>query len=188
MEDKSLKEKVNEMYDSYNVGYKEPPKRNLFDKLTGKNKPEKKFKLKGKVRRGFKRRVKKNYVLVFYLRTNGTIQPYFAPVSNDMVYIKETGLYHEISAKYVMRYDKYPCVILPEWSLNPFEFFSPMKHYEATELESRKALPQKAIINAMKLAQLEVKNPIKGRALLFIIAGLAIAGYILYQFVMKKPT
>ena len=129
----------------------------------------KKFKLPFGVMVGSKNKIKKNNVLVFSISSNGSIDIKFVPVINEMIYLPNHQLYHLASADYMLRYKKYPVIIQPEWSLIPF---SPKDHLEKTEKNKEISLPQKVIINAVKLAQLKLKTPLGGKAILWVIIGI----------------
>jgi len=180
-EEKSLKEKTDDIYKFIKKLDEVPPKRSFADKLTGKNKPKKEFKLGRRITAGWKTKLKKNYVLVFRIRTNGTMIIHFAPINNDMIYIQDAGTYHISNIKYLLRYKNYPAMILPEWSLKPYvppKAFSPREHFKETEDKEELALPQKVIINAMKMAQLKAPSGIMtGKTILWI---LVVGGFVLY--------
>lgn len=152
------------------------PKRGVWDRITGKKSTSKQFKLPGKVRRGVKskKKVKQNYAILIYVRTNGYSDIDYAPIENDMIYVKQSGLYHLATADYVLRYKKFPLIIIPEWTLEPF---SPKSHLKTTIEEGKLALPQKAIINMVKLAQLGPKKPMLSGNMLWIVFGVVIALY-----------
>lgn len=138
-----------------------------------------KFKLPSKLRKATKRKLKQNKILVLRITTNGNIHPEFLPVNDELVYIKENKTYHSASAEYVMRFNnKFPTIILPEWSLMPFV---PRENKKETRETGTDAIPQKVIITAMKQAQagLLKKGGFGGKTILFIILGVIAALYLL---------
>lgn len=181
-EAQSLKEKTDEIYKFIKKLDTTPPKRSFTDKLTGKNKPSKEFKLGAKITTGWKTKLKKNYVLVFRIRSNGTLVINFAPINNDMIYIQDAGTYHISNIKYMLRYKNYPAMILPEWSLKPF---SPAEHFKETEEKEELALPQKVIINAMKMAQLKPSGAMAGKTILWVLIAGVVVLYLISQIIGK---
>ncbi len=180
---KSMQGKVDDIFEFIDdLKEKQPsPKRSVKDILTGKNKPVKNFKLSKKFTAGFRGKTKKNYILVFYVKTNLNLSIHYSPIENNMVWIRETGLYHEITPKYILRYDKHPAVIIPEWCLYPF---SPSGHYEDADEKGGLAGPQKVIINAMKMAQLPGKGiGLPGKTLFYIVIGIVVILYLVSQII-----
>ncbi len=153
-----MKETIEDMNKHFNA-----PKRTWLDKLTGKKKVGKEYKLPKKVRAVGKKKIKQNYVLLFYVRTNGNVEIEFAPINNDLVYVRQTGIYHAANARYIMRYEKYPVMIVLEWSLLPLNSEEEHKksrpldleeHYKGTEKEGAISFPEKVVIAATKAAQM----------------------------------
>jgi len=156
------------------------PKRNLGDRLFGKKRLGKTWKLPKKITAGGKKKEKQNYAIVFYIRTNGYLDIYYAPIVNDMIYIKETGIYHAATAEYILRHSKYPVLIQPEDSLEPFSL---KKHSKEIIEEGKISFPQKVIINAMKTAQLGTPNKMMGKTWLWILIGAIVILYLLSQVI-----
>ena len=177
-----LKDKVDDIYKFIKKLDETPPKRSFSDKLIGKNKPKKEFKLGAKIKAGWKSKLKKNYVLVFRVRTNGEVIIHFAPINNEMVYIQDVGTYHLANTEFILRYKNFPAMILPEWSLKPLSL---SEHFKKTVEEGAVALPEKVIINAMKMAQLKPASSIPGKTILWIlVAGVAVL-YLISQMLGK---
>ncbi len=187
-EEKSLKEKTDEIYKFVKKMEDVPPKRSFSDVVTGKNKPKKEFKLGAKITAGWKSKLKKNYVLVFRIRTNGEMVIHFAPINNDMVYVQDIGTYHLADAKSILRYKNYPAMILPEWSLDSYgkpKRFDSKEHYEEAEEKGAIATYQRVIINAMKMAALKPTGVMAGKTILWVlIAGVAVL-YLISQIIGK---
>ena len=183
-----LKEKVDDIYKFIKKLDETPPKRTFADKLKGKNKPKKEFRLAGRIKAGWKSKLKKNYVLVFRVRTNGEMVIHFAPINNDMVYVQDIGTYHLANTKYMLRYKNFPAMILPEWSLDPYGKpipFDSAKHYEEAEGKGAIATYQKVIINAMKMAQLKPASSIPGKTILWILVAAVAVLYLISQMIGK---
>jgi len=179
---KSLKEKTDEIYKFIKKIEDVPPKRGFVDVLTGKNKTKKEFKIGKRITAGWKSKLKKNYVLVFRVRTNGEMVIHFAPVNNEMVFIQDAGTYHVANTEFILRYKNFPAMILPEWSLKPLSL---SEHFKGTVEKQEASLPQRVIINAMKMAQLKPAGAMAGKTILWIlIAGVAVL-YLISQIIGK---
>ncbi len=183
----NMQEQIRETYKFMNK-IKEnipPPKRSFIDKLTGKKSMEKTYKLPKKLTVGSKSKLKKNYALIFLIGNNGCLNPYFEPIINGMVYVRQNGTYHLANAEYMLKYTQgnkqFPALLLPEWSLEPF---SPSEHHQQTEKEGKSSLPQKVIINAMKMAQLKPAGMgMQGKTLLWVLAAVVGALYLISQMI-----
>ncbi len=157
------------------------PQRTWKDILLGKKKVGKEYKLPRKIRVVGKKKVKQNYVLLFYVRTNGNLEIEFAPINNDLVYVRQTGIYHAANAKYVMRYQKYPVMIVLEWSLLPLNSEEehmksrPLdleEHYKKAEERGEISFPEKVVIAATKAAQMG--SPIQFQQKTWVIIGIIV--------------
>ena len=180
VEKKQLKEQVDDIYKFIEKLDKVPPVRSFSDKLTGKNKPKKEFKLAGRIRAGWKSKLKKNYVLVFRVRTNGEVVIHFAPINNEMVYIQDAGTYHLANTEFMLRYKQFPAMILPEWSLKPLSL---SEHFKKTTEKQESALPQKVIINAMKMAGLKPSGTMPGKTILWVLVAAVAVLYLISQMI-----
>mgnify|MGYP003131861834 CR=1 FL=1 len=143
-------------------------------------KKEKKFKLPFNKSFGAKPKIKRNYVLVFLLRTNGKMVIRFLPIEEMMVHLKENDTYHEASPKYIGYYKNYPVMILPEWSVRPI---SKERLIEQDIKEGTTTLGQKVAINAMKLSQLKKKTNIMGSGMFWLVIGGIVVLYFIYTAV-----
>lgn len=161
------------------------PKKSFWDTILGKSGLKKEFKLPKRVKVGFKNKIKQNYALIFYLMTNGHIKLYFEPIQNDLIYIREKQQYHAANSKYILRYEKYPVIIQPEWSLLPF---SPAEHYKDIEKKAGAAVHQKVIIQAVKMAGINPPRKIQGKTLLWILVAAIVALYLLSQVLTGGTT
>lgn len=141
---------------------------------------EKKFNLPLGIKIGSKGRIKKNYILVFLIRTNGQLLIKFLPIENDMIYLNGNDTYHIATTDYIGYYKNFPAIILPEWSLRPLQR---EKMMEETTANGELALPQKVIINAMKLAQVKPKSAIAGGKMIWLIVGIIVVVYLIYQMI-----
>jgi len=183
MAEKSLREELDDMkavIEYLTIG-KNAPQQTFMDKLKGTKKLEKEFKLPKKFRLDSKRKLKENYAIIFYIRDNGSLDIYNAPIVDEGVYIKESGMYHTATANYVLRYKKYPALIIPEWNLNPIgkpeeqkpHPFDPSTDIAEAEEKGMLSLPQKVLINRLALAEagLLKKGKMGGKMILWVILG-----------------
>lgn len=172
----------------------EAPKRSFRDKLTGKKSIEKEYKLPSKVTSGVKRKLKKNYAIVIYIRNNGFVHFNYAPIEDDLIYIKESQLYHAATADYILKTTHkgkiFPLLIQPEWALTPITQgetvnkqqvpFSPKDHADITKKAGDIASKQKILIDIVKQSQIQTKkNPLAGKSWLWIIVGAVVILYLL---------
>lgn len=181
---RSMIEDLHERLD-YVEGKKNAPKRSFADKVKGTKKIEKEFELPKKIKQLKKKRIKENYALVVYLRTNKSMDIFYAPITDEGVYIKETGIYHMADAGYIHRYQDYPVLIIPEWNICPISEkpkpFSPEKDMKESYESGSWATPQKFIINRMALAQagLLKKAKMGNKALLLLVIAGIVGIYLL---------
>ncbi len=144
---------------------------------------KKKFKLPLGVRMQ-KGKIKKNYCIVQIIRTNGSIE--FKMVLIEDNTIKVGDVYHEATAKYVLRYRNYPLIILPEWNITPIsspeeEAFSPEKNLAEAVKEGKLSAAEKFILHAIKMDLVREKPKMDMTKVLIILgvigAGLFLASY-----------
>jgi hypothetical protein len=162
--EKSLKDKVDEIYERFQQ----------FDE----SKSKKKYKLPLSQRIGAAGKIKKGYILVFLLTTNGTINPKFLPVEKDIIYLKKNRTFHIASSNYMWRYGKYPAIILNEYNLEPL---NPKEMYEQALKDKKIAWNEEFLVYLMEQMQLKKKTSFGGWTII-IIAVAALAGlYFLTQ-------
>lgn len=151
---------------------------------SSKGKKKRGFKLPIGIKIGAKGKLRKNYVLIFLLRTNGTIDIKFLQIQNDMIYLSKNQTYHISTPDFMFRYKKYPVLILPEYSVQPIRPSELLKDAATT---GNLATSEKVLLNMIKLANLQPqKKQIPGKMLFFIIIGIIIIGYLVYQFMSGK--
>jgi len=152
----------------------------LFDAKASK-KLKKRFKIPGKVTMGWKVKLKKNYCLVQIIKNNGSIDFKFLPIVDDTVQIPVNDTYHMATPNYMLRYNQFPMLIVPEWNLEPF---NPKENFEEAMSKGGLSLPEKVIINKVKMAQAGMlKKKIPGKTLLILgVLGVA-ALYFISQMI-----
>jgi hypothetical protein len=136
-----------------------------------KREKEKKFKIPFGV--GSKAKLKQNYALVWYIRSNGYVIPKFVPIRDGMIYVKEKQAYHAVESSDILRYKQYPFIIQPEWTLKPIS----TKDLSSSD----QTTAEKVVINAVKLSQLKPQSAMSGKMILGIVVGLVIVIGILSQ-------
>ena len=146
-------------------------------KKLGVKKP---FKVPFGLRMGAPGKIKKNYALMLRIKTNGTLKPEWTQIVDEMVYVKENNTYHLASANYVLKWGKFPVIILADWSLRPF---NPVENYTDTVKSNELSAPQKVVIEAVKRAQLEmkVKKGFDAKWLIWIAIGAIILFVVITQ-------
>ncbi len=126
--------------------------------------------------------VLKNYILVFLLKSNLQVVIKKVQITDNMIFLKETGTYHSVRADDIFIYDgKIPSIILPEWSLQPVS----AEFLQQKVMDSKSwSFPQKVIIQAMKKSE-EKKTGLGGNFLIWAILGIA-GLYLLSQLLGGK--
>lgn len=141
----------------------------LFIKKGGK---VKQFKLPGKVKRGWKSKLKKNYCLTIVIKNNCTLDFKMLEIMDDTIKIPFNDTYHIATVDYMLRYKQFPVYIIPEWNLVPF---CPKKNLEEALNNDSLSLPEKVIITKIKQAQAgQLKKKMNGKMILWI--GLLVVG------------
>ena len=155
MEEKTISEKLDRLLDS-------------FEQIQVK----KKFKLPFGIRtqRG---KLKKNYAVVEIIRTNGNVDFKFVQIEDNTVKIGD--IYYETTAKHVLRYGKYPLIILPEWNISPLskpeeQIFSSEKNLDEAVKEGKLSAAEKFILHAIKMDLVKEKPKINFTTIIIIIA------------------
>jgi hypothetical protein len=118
-------------------------------------------------------RIKKNYAIAQIIRTNGTVNFKMLPIEDNTIKIGE--VYHEATAKYILRYKKYPMIIVPEWNITPInkpedQVFVPEKDLKEAIEEGKLSAAEKFILHAIKMDLVKQKPKIKTGTILIIIA------------------
>jgi hypothetical protein len=183
---RSLNDRLNALEGAMGIDHN-LPSRTFIDKLTGKGKPPKEINLPNKVTRGWKKKVKKGYILCLYLRGNGQIEPYWCPTKDGLFYVKpkgeKDGLEHAFGGEFLFNlYNKIPTVIQFEETLKPL---SHKRYVEEAQKEGDVSSSQRVIIQAMKKAELEGKKSKFNAMWLLIGLAVIIALYLLNKMINK---
>lgn len=171
MSSKGMMERLEDISNALDIIEKQeaPPKRTFMDKLTGKNKINKEYKLPLKVKFNSKGKLKKNYAIVEWVSTNGYSRIDFAPIEDDFVYNKHAGTWHKATSEYIIWYNKYPKLIIPEFNNTPINF---KKYSEKIEAEGSSARNQKTLIEIGRKAELAGKKKFSMNIMWIIIGGI----------------
>jgi len=122
--------------------------------------------MKGKIK-------KRNYAVVMLVKMNGSVDIKFVPIEDNTIRIADT--YHEATADYVLRYKRYPMIILPEWNLKPF---SPRENVKEAIEEGSLSSAEKFIINKIEMERVK-KTKINPKAIGVIILVIIIGYFVL---------
>lgn len=145
---------------------------NEKDLEEGNNK-EKKFKLPSKAKG--KSKIKKNYVLTIYVQKNKNIDFRLLPLNNGKVYYKPTDSFYSVTNRHIGFFKNYPAILIVENLIEPLL----LDDIEGIDLDLQRI--QKIMIQIAEDSQIDKKSAFGGKGLLFILLGLAVAGYIIYS-------
>lgn len=165
-EKKGLHERLDEIEDFMKFGVK------------GKRKKMKPFRLPFLVRFQQKKIIKKNKILIFFLKTNKQLDIKIAKIENGMLFLN--GNYHAIAPDNIYLYKKFPCIILPEWSLDPFSPFGTKDYHDAVE-NKRIIHPQNIILRAIEAKEASMsQKKVGGKAVIIMLVVGVIAAYLFF--------
>jgi hypothetical protein len=152
--------------------------------LTKEGKKEKKFKLPFGIRSS-KGKFKKDYIIVLFLKTNGSCDFKMYQIEDNTIKIGE--VYYEATSKHIMRYKRFPLMILPEWNISPItkeiEPFNPEKNLEEAVDAGKLSSAEKFILHAIKMDL--VKTKMKINLTVILIALGAIVGILVLLSYLK---
>jgi len=123
-----------------------------------------------------KRRVRKGWVSIIYLRSNGAANFMRAPIDENIVDIN--GTLHVVDPRYIISYKNKPIIILPEWSMYPLDL---KEKYSETELQGLKSMGTRHVYNYMKRNLIKEKKPMRMGMMLFILVLIAGGVYYMYK-------
>lgn len=143
----------------------------VIEQLEQKGK-KKKFKLPFGIRMQKGKPRRKNYAIVQTIKTNGAVNFKMTKIEDDTVKIGE-GI-HDASAGHILRYKRYPLVVIPEWTMKPF---SPADNFKQSTEDGTLTAAQKVILTKMKMEAIKPKMQLNFKTILVI---LVIGGVLLY--------
>jgi len=151
-----------------------------------KKEKEKKFKLPLGIRFSGRKTRKRNYVIVMLINTNGSVVFKMMKIDDETITLskKDGSTIHGASADYILRYKKYPLIIIPRWNMQPFK---PSENMSEAEKNGTLSELQKIILLKMKLEAVKSKMNINIGMVLLII-GLLIGGYFLLTYLKIIPS
>ena len=122
-----------------------------------------------------KGKIRKNYAIVLIIKTNGSVFFKMVQIEDNTIKIGET--YHEATAKYVLRYRRFPMIILPEWNITPLsepenEVFSPEKNLKEAVDKGKLSSAEKFILHAIKMDLVKAKPKMNIITIVVIIAAI----------------
>lgn len=121
---------------------------------------------------------KKNYAIVQIIRTNGAVDYKMLPIEDDVIKIGDS--YHDASANYILRYKKYPLIIVPEWNINPIKPWKPEEDYNKASSEGTLTAAEKVILNQVKQEQIKGKKTNFGGLIWVLLAGVVVFAALKY--------
>ena len=136
----------------------------------GQLEKEKEFKLPFFKRLGLGS-TKKGKALVQTIMTNGSVK--FDILKIDENTVKRGDIYHDASSNYIMRYGKYPLIILKEWGMRPI---SPGQEFERDLTNGELTSAEKVIISKIQADLVKPKMNIN-IGMILLIGALLIGGY-----------
>lgn len=122
-----------------------------------------------------KRRVKKGWVSILYVRSNGAGTFIKAPIDENVVDID--GTLHVVDPRHIINYKNKPLIVLPEWRSYPLDL---KEQYREDEIAGLKSLGTKHVYNYMKRNMVKEKKPMRMGLVLLII--LVIGGIVWYMY------
>ncbi len=174
MAKKPMIEKIDILFDDFEKKQKEEEK--ILTKKSGRF-----FKTPVKIKAGAKKKIKQNKILLLKVSPLGNIMPEWVKLADNMVWNKDAGAYQVAHAKYILQFmGKYPCMIVPEWSMKPF---SPRKNMDdQTSEEQEMIFMQKFIIKVAKMEALDLKKKgLGGKNVIWIGLIVIVALYMLMK-------
>jgi len=160
----SITEKLNAINEKFDEIIK-------LDKKSGKKKKLFGFSVNTKL----KALAKKNDILVILLKINRGIEALICEVKDGYIKVKDN--YHKCSTDFVFLWNgKFPCIILPEWDLQPI---GTADYYKAAA-EGRSSSAAKTIISMIEKKEVLNQKKLSGKLVIGIIIGAVIVFYILF--------
>jgi hypothetical protein len=156
-EDKTMNEKINEIYKDVKEG-------------RGR---QKKFRMPIGIRLQKGKFKRKNYAVIQTVKNNGAVTFSMQKIEDDTIKLK-SGTIHDASAENVLHYKKYPLIIVPEWNIKPF---SPKEDFKEAADKGTLAAAEKLILTKLKLEAVKGKFQLNWKIILLL---LVIGGALLY--------
>jgi hypothetical protein len=131
---------------------------------------------------GWKNKIKKNYVIVEWVRRNGRIEFQLLPIVDDCVQLPKIGTYHLATINYILMYKNYPVLIIYEGNIVPWNPKDDMSK------EDNLALAMKVILTKVEQAQAGLlKKNVNMKSWLIIGLVAAAAIYLASKYLGGSP-
>lgn len=116
---------------------------NLFELQTKKGKSKEKKFMKIKMNQS---QLKKGFINVILLKTNGGIDLKKIKIEDGAVYLNENKTFHMSQAHHLWYYKKFPVMLLPEWTVEPINRsqWSEKTLKDGTNVDAEKFIIKKA--------------------------------------------
>lgn len=135
----------------------------------------KQFKLKGNVRSKLKKLAKKNKIMVLILRSNRSIEPVIMNLNSGYIVLDGVPRLVEMDYIYLWNY-KAPCIVIPEWSLEPI---GTKDYYKKNPAGLSLPAAEKAILAIAQSGDVLTKPKMSGKMLVFGAIGIIVFIYII---------
>ena len=112
---------------------------------------------KGKTKRN-------NYAVVQTVRTNGSVRFKMMKIEDDTIKIGEN--FYSASADNVLKYKRYPLLIIPEWNIQPF---SPANNFKQAAKDGTLVAAEKLILTKMKQEAIKNKFSMNWKIILVVL-------------------
>jgi len=127
---------------------------------------------------------KKNYAIVLIIRTNGAVEIKMIQIIDNA--IKFNDVYYEATAKHVLRYKKYPMLILPEWNISPLSDekivpFDSEQNYKEAEDKGKLSSAERFILHKLKMDEVKQKSSMNISTIIWILVGIGGLLFVLSQ-------
>ena len=156
-EQKSIKEEIGDI------------KALLADKKT-----RKKFHLPLSIKLRQGQLIRKEWCIVLFIRTNGSIQIKMFKIEDDTVKIGDT--FYSASADYIMRYKRFPLLIIHESNMEPYK---PAKHAVDAIKSGTLTSAQRTIAVKMEKESIKPKGNFSIKGLIIVVVVGAVGYFIL---------
>lgn len=144
---------------------------------------KKKFQLPLRIRMQKGKAMKKDFAVVVLIKTNGAVQFKMLPIVDNTIKVGE--VYYEATAKHVLRYKRWPMIIIPEWNITPLsqpdpEPFNAEKNYDEAINQGKLSSAEKFILHAIKMDTVKPKMNFNMKAiaigLVVVVGGALLLG------------
>lgn len=122
-----------------------------------------------------KKNIKKNWVSIMYIQNNGGARFLKARIKEGVVIIDDIP--HVVSNDYIILYKNRPIIIVPEWSIEPF---NPKADFDQANKDKRYSIGWRILANYLEAGGLKEKR--KLGPIVWILFILLVVGAVAYYF------